>query len=361
MRFSGMISLLALSLPAAANPLSPETIRHVTELLSSPVPQVTCDRSRYCQSLSEAVCKDEKRASPLLEAAWARFPVPDPRIINGKPVVATEPLISQVRAVENDLFTTLPVTRENINELFSETRSSLSTLIASQAQLPAQVREEMVSSLNSATVMMGGQYLDERIASLGRNNPGVPEEEIRRSAHEEYSSFCGDNGLGVNAFRRGSRLVICPGLIYAIADLGATTWPQIANSLSFTMAHEIGHYASKDSFQEIFREMGNCYNTVSGQENFWELRGEETGADFWGTQILARRMQSQGIVNQDAIRMIEQATVGFCEMAADETYPSGRDRIDVTIGRNPVIRESLGCEAPSSEQPVCSLTGAFPR
>ncbi len=361
MKFFGMISLLALALPAAAQKISPETIRNVTEVLASPEPQVNCDRSEYCRSLSGAVCPSGKRASPLLSSAQSRFPSPRPQIVNGKSITPANPRIRQIQEVENDLFSSLPVTRENINELFSETRSALSTLITTQVQIPAQIREQMVTSLNSATVMMGGQYLDERIVSLGQSNPGVSEESIKDSALEEYSAFCGDGGLEVNAFRRGNRLVICPGLIYAIADLGASSWPQIANSLSFTMAHEIGHYASKDSFQDIFGQMGSCYNSVSGQPNFWELRGEETGADFWGTQIMAQRMRAQGIVNNDALRMIEQATVGFCEMDEDETYPSGRNRIDVTIGRNPVIRESLGCEAPTSQQPVCGLTGAFPR
>jgi len=354
------ITLLIFSPSAFANPIPIDTLNEVSELLSNPSPQAHCGPEVYCRDLAEAVCNVPKEQRPLSMSARERFPAPPMIEANGKRITDIPATLAHIRSVEDDAFSTLPVTRENLDQLFEETKSSLQNIIRSQVQLSDEVKNQMITNLSGASFMMGSQYLNERIESLTASNPDSPRENIVNSAINEFKDFCSEGGLQVNAFRRGSRLVFCPGLLYAIADSGATSWQKMANALSFTMAHEVGHTISSTSFSDLYSDMGNCYNEISGQRDFWNLRGEETGADFWGIQILSERMRTQGLTNGDALQTIRQATVDFCHMDEDEIYPSGRARINLSFSRNPVIRESLGCDAPSSEAPMCTLRGTFP-
>ena len=348
----GLIGILIVANGAFAQTVSNEAIRNIGEVLSDPTPRADCGPEVYCRDLSEAVCNVPKSATPLMNNAYTRFPEPE--------TSSDAATMERIRNIENDAFSTLPVTRENLVGLFEETKSSLERIIQAQQQLSQETRAHMTSQLSTSSFMMGSQYLEERIASLSRNNPDAPREDIVRSALDEFESFCADGGLQVNAFRRGSRLVFCPGLLYAVADAGANDWQKMANALSFTMAHEVGHTISSTAYPGTYRNMGACYNRISDQRQFWRTRGEETAADFWGTQVFSERLRSQGITNGGALEAIRQATVDFCFMNEDETYPSGRARINLTLSRNPVMRTALGCDDPTLAAPMCSLQGEFP-
>lgn len=306
-----------------------------------------------CQSLSTAVCaiRNPQVGLRALQARAASYPT----IPFNK---GTLPSLEALERVEREVFETSLVKQDDLVGLFNEVRTSMLEMIARNSDLSAQQRADMREKILTVQFMSGSEYVRHRESHL---NPNETAEQARVKGLRNYNDNCG-NGTLVSAYNQLDKVVLCPGLIQSLQDFGPRSKREMLNSLSFTIGHELAHSidATPDRFPEPYERMRGCYNQLQGGSGQFETRGPEITADFWGSQIFSERLRADNITGQEAIRALALATDDFCTFPEDETYPSGVARIDLTIGRDPRVRESLGCGAPTNEAPVCTLAGSIP-
>lgn len=306
-----------------------------------------------CVSLSGAVCaiKNPQTGLNLLRSRAANYPT----IPFNK---STLPSLEAIERVEREVFETSLVKQEDLTALFSEVRTSMLTMISQNTDLTPAQRGEMRVKIEGVQFMSGSEYVRHREANL---NPNETAEQARVKGLRNYSENCG-NGTQVSAYNQLDKVVLCPGLIQSLMDFGPRSKREMLNSLAFTLGHELAHSidATPDRFPEPYERMKSCYNHLRGGSGQFETRGPEISADFWGAQIFSERLRADNITGSEAIRALALATDEFCSFNEDEVYPSGSARLDLTIGRDPHVRQALGCGAPTHEAPVCTIAGTIP-
>lgn len=298
-----------------------------------------------CRSLSSAVCRIKNPQTSLraLQKRTADYPT----IQFGNLIL---PSLDTIERVENEVFEASIVKKDDLSQLFNEVKTSMKTVINRNAELNSEQRSQMIAKIEKVQFMSGSEYVRMREGDEARNK-GI----------RNYHDKCG-NGSIVSAFNQMDKIVLCPGLIQSLMDFSPRSKREVLNSLAFTIGHELAHSidATADRFPEPYERMKSCYNQLQGGSGQFETRGPEISADYWGSQIFAERLRIDDVTGSEAIRALALATDDFCTFNEDEAYPSGHARLDLTIGRDPSIRQSLGCEAPTPEAPVCTMAGAIP-
>ncbi len=174
---------------------------------------------------------------------------------------------------------------------------------------------------------------------------------------------CGPEGMADGAFAIPSigEVVVCPGILFGAAGKGGS----LTNHLIHVVAHEMGHHCGADhvpgsptgfgAFKPIYRAMEQCYrdNFTVSEEKFGEI-----AADTWGVEAVAAQLRGKS--KTEAIQLLADAFAPLCNTQGSPEHPSGNFRINATLGRNPRIREAIGCDGPTSERPACTLKGAEP-
>jgi hypothetical protein len=189
---------------------------------------------------------------------------------------------------------------------------------------------------------------------------------------------CGKSGLRDNAFQPpGSHfLVICPGMMmYSRMNASVPAYAQdMFPTLAWVFAHETGHMADVGSFPNELKAFQSCVDDEFGKTGQLEgLRGlspgspeysaklesymEEITADTWANEVTAR-LVAQTSNRAQALGFVKATLVNLCRSQDDtKRHPSGEFRMSVLLGRNPRLRQALGCAPLASETPFCSWEG----
>lgn len=181
---------------------------------------------------------------------------------------------------------------------------------------------------------------------------------------EAFVSNCGPDGMGDGAFASPSEgeVVICPGIIFGAAGKGG----DLVTHLTHVIAHEMGHHCGADkvpgsatgfgAFKPLYGNMERCYS--GSYPALDKSKYGEVAADTWGVEAVA--VQLRGKSPSEALAFLKNAMSPLCSTAGSEEHPPGSFRLNITLGRNPRIREALACSAPTSERPACTLGGTEP-
>lgn len=306
-----------------------------------------------CRSLSSAVCGIRNPQTTLRELQTRTSTYPTVQF-NGQ----TLPSLETVERIEREVFETSLVKQVDLVQLFSEVKISMRNAINSNTDLTAEQRGQMLAKIETVQFMSGSEYVRHRERNL---NPNETAEQARLKGLRNFNDNCG-NGSEVSAYNQLDKVVLCPGLIQSLMDFSPRSKREVLNSLAFTVGHELAHSidATQDRFPQPYERMRSCYNSLQGGTGQFETRGPEITADFWGSQVFAERLRADNVTGTEAVRALALATDDFCTFNEDSAYPSGQARLDLTIGRDPSIRQSLGCEPPSNEAPVCTIAGSVP-
>lgn len=353
--------MILIFLSASANAQEKQKLNDIIKVLENPAKSLNdpiCEEknntvANSCVSLSGAVCaiRNPQAGLNALRTRAANYPV----IPFNK---MTLPTLEAIKLVERDVFEKSLVKPDDLSNLFSEVRTSMLAMIAQNSDLTSQQRADMRAKIETVQFMSGSQYVRHREANL---NPNETTKQARLKGLRNYSENCG-NGTQVSAYNQMDKVVLCPGLIQSLMDFGPRSKREMLNSLAFTLGHELAHSidATQDRFPQPYERMKSCYNQLQGGTGQFESRGPEITADYWGSQILSERLRADNITGSEAIRALALATDEFCSFNEDQVYPSGIARLDLTIGRDPHVRQALGCGAPTNEAPVCTIAGAVP-
>lgn len=180
------------------------------------------------------------------------------------------------------------------------------------------------------------------------------------SSIKEFVEGCGPDGMTVSAFALPgtNEMVVCPGLLLSSASQG-----ELVDSLIHVAAHEWGHDLHIPK-RARFARMEQCLMTEFKKKGLQPKQVEESVADTIGAEAVAERVKGKSAA--ETLKILRQSTNILCftsgkdrDGGADE-HPPGAFRINFLIGRNPGIREALGCGAPSEQEPVCLVQGRVP-
>ncbi len=344
--------------------------------LTTPIVDEECsaDAPLQCREPVTAVCNIQKPENriPQIDAAIKRRFFPRE---HRTPQARLNAYIGAAREAENQVYSQSPVTRDDVQGLFDNLRTNLRGLIAQNPNIPQNQRQRMYDQLGAVQFYVSGpEYMASELARRRTENPTSPDNEQIENTTNGYSGFC-EQGMGINALNRGNKIHLCPGMIQSLIDRRSTR-EEMMNALAFTIGHELSHSIGPNNFPDLYKTMGECYGRLNNDPHYWNgrpridtpdaqsghnhnhhSRAEEIVADYWGTQLLAQRMASQGVTGESALRTIAHATDDFCNNDHGPGYATGNDRIGQTVVRNPTIREALGC----GSQPArtsCSMAGA---
>ncbi len=181
---------------------------------------------------------------------------------------------------------------------------------------------------------------------------------------QAFVENCGPDGMGDGAFAIPSEkeVVICPGIIFGGLGKGG----DLISHLTHVIAHEMGHHVGADKvpdsstgfgvFKPLYKNMEQCYR--DSYKGLDQSKMGEVAADNWGVEALA--VQLRGKSPAESLDFLRNALAPLCGTAGSPDHPPGSFRINVTLGRNPRIREILGCTPPSAERPACTIGGTEP-
>ena len=172
------------------------------------------------------------------------------------------------------------------------------------------------------------------------------------------------------------KIVLCPGLILAArADPSMPASRQdMFSGTVWTLAHESGHSIDFGGFPAQHQALLSCvqdqyirtgvlagFAGVSEGSPEWtaKIEGhmEEIAADNWANETLAGLIEAQPN-HEQAFALLRDSAIGLCGYRDDGVrYGSDQFRIGMLMGRNPRIRQALGCAPLTSAQSVCVFEG----
>lgn len=147
---------------------------------------------------------------------------------------------------------------------------------------------------------------------------------------------CGDHLLVDDAWvtKDATRITLCPGflLVSAAASGGLGDLEALRASISFLIAHEIGHVIAGP--------------TVGDDE----ARAAEVEADGWAAEILAARLAS--LPDRAAREVFLRRSVDpICAPEGDATHAPGSERVALVVARDPRVAAVLLCEPDAIRRP----------
>lgn len=335
-------------------------LENPAKVLNEPCAEVPNAATPWCQNLSASSCAVKKTNDQLAtvdQDLFDRFAPPD----SAADAVKVAAQMRIIAASEAELEARTKISNADLVKLIGEVRTSMMRMLTT-SNIPAKTQEQMRQTLSSITFRSGIQYIEKSKQTFKAANPEMSDIDLQVNAMSEWVEFCGETGMNENAFYsyEHESMVLCPGLIQSVSEYGRSK-QEVLNGLSFTIGHEIAHSVDSNEQPKIYDKMRDCHIANAGVPNFpWDDQEGEVTADFWGAQVLGERLTAQGITGQDAVANIALAMDGLCDDAADEHHPSGVFRIDNILSRDPQLRNTLSCEAPTADKPFCSLEGAQP-
>lgn len=239
-----------------------------------------------------------------------------------------------------------------------------------------QTLETIAQSLTSAISKnpdLSGQVSDSRSISFTKNRFITAPDLNNPALVAAFVEVCGPDGLIPNAAYEGTLgvVIICPGIILSSkAGSGSTL-----SGLAHVCAHELGH--SIDNLRRPgYAAIRACYASLKPQDiagvPLPNVNNRETMAeiiaDEYAGQATAEILQNQNLKGDRALDFIKSSAKILCassgERHAGESggapHPDARFRINFILGRNPAIRDALGCARPTDETPACTIKGRIP-
>lgn len=263
---------------------------------------------------------------------------------------------SAIRAAHQQVMNRAPVRWEEISQHYISTRTSLMRAVTDQPGIPENTRNQMVSKITNMKIIDSDIYFSE---GLSRNSQGNLTN-TQNALMLNFVQKCGETGMNENMFIDGDSIVVCPGALFQGIDSGALSSEDYLNSLTFMIAHESSKAISSSQFPDVYRTMSTCIADVMGSPSYWQQKGDELSADYWSTRVLSQRLALTGVSNNYAVAALFQNFGRMCGQDQGMAAPSTTDMLNLIVGRNPVMREVLGCLAPTTEKPVCGLMGKQP-
>lgn len=333
---------------------------------------IACDNNdpyapAYCKDLYGYICSVKKTDDGLntldrsiTNSHWRNLPQ------NCSPKQFNDMVNATHGISEESVYTTTGVTRDEIRNTLSDTKTALKQFITSSPLINQTNKSAMAAAIDMVNLRYGKEYVDRLVAHAKTQNPNVPEENIRVQANQMYMAACGNNGLEVNAFYEGGSIVLCPGLMISLKDYGANK-NEMLSALRFTLGHEMGHAIDTDEFGDVYQSMKGCYEKVSGNSNIWQNdMAAEITADYWGAIALtSSHLRNTSALNPNQpdvnAKIVALSVDGFCTNppSANEPHPEGAFRVNQSIGKHPYVARALNCSPATAESPYCSLMGAY--
>lgn len=321
----------------------------------------------WCRNLYKSVCKVKKTSNKL--ASLQQKVVSD--IFSKVPKNADkktnyDAVERGMKFAEDAVYSQGKVSRKDVSDLVTETKTAISRLISSNRTIPHEFKKPMIEQIEKVRFMTGTEYLEDLINWAQKHEPRRAREEHRQGALDLYASACGISGLEVNAFYEEGNLILCPGLIYSLEDYNPKSKQEVLTALSFTIGHELTHSIDYGNIPPIYSNLKACYEDVMKDKTiFHDERGNEVTADFWGSLVFAQKLKDQNVKGTDAVRAVALATDGFCSPVdpkqAPTAHPEGEFRVNMTLARTHELRKILGCDDLTKAFPGCTLEGALPK
>lgn len=366
---SSILVLSSITTAVVADGTHSHAIRKGITALSSPI-NVTVDCSdpnapEWCKDLYKAACEIKKTSdkkgqlSQVIEQrTYDKLPKsPMKQQVNDAAEAA-------IKLADDIVYKQGKVVRKDVIDTFMDTKTTLYQVITSNNFLSPSKKKELTGIIEKVKLRTGFEYVDELVKWGMKQDPSKPLEDARREAMEAYMSSCGHTGLDVNAFYHSGNIILCPGLVFSLEDYNSKGKQDILNALSFTIGHEIGHAFDYTDQPGMYGKLRSCYETITQNKELFRTEiGNEIVGDYWGTLVLAQRLKNQKVNGADTVRTVGMAIDGFCappenpDRPRPPAHPESNFRVNMTIARAPMMRESLGCDAPSPENPTCWLDG----
>lgn len=189
---------------------------------------------------------------------------------------------------------------------------------------------------------------------------------------DDFLSYCGSDGLATGGFNSRKLIAMCPGHFTELQE---------TEGFLRTLLHEFGHSIDGDIFPAAHRAFEDCIKNIG---NF-QLGSEqdERQAEVNAAETAARSVRGKS--PQEALGTIARFVGRYCpnvgggkvaleatksvEKRTDEVFtPGGQPRhfgtdlmLQVLWGRNPDLRETMGCPRASANLPTCSMQGKVSR
>lgn len=325
---------------------------------------MNCDQNPtapWCQDLYKAVCALKKSESKLKELngqieAQTYMSLPPNASQKAKNDAAAKAIQMADTMAYKEGVTLL---RDEVRKLMDPAKWNVINLFNGNNYPSPEKQKQMAQIVLSVKLKTGGEYVAGLMEYGRKQAPNMPVEVLREQALTMYTSTCGKNGLEVNAFYENGDLVLCPGLVYSLADYKANA-EEIKAAIIFTMSHEITHSIDYVEMPDVYDKMKSCYEKTTKNPNiFQEDMAAEITADYYGAYSLAKYLNDRNISGTQAVRIIALATDGFCSAitSSDDHHPSGEFRVNQSIAKTPLMRKVLGCSDPSKNDPSCALKG----
>lgn len=368
-----LMSLFLISLAEAHD--NHRVYRNAFRVIQDPAAAVNeeCDQNEQgspgrCESLSTAICSIQKTAATTVDSydqdLINRFTALPP---NSTDLQISRAYLQAVTAAENETATRTGISRDDLNSLMGELRTSMISMISS-SPIPPERQTEMKDIVSGIRMVNARELVELEKQRIKSENPQMSDEDVEIDAILGYTETCGTQGMSQNAFYDppSNTVIFCPGLIQSASEYGRSE-AEVLNGLAFTVTHELAHSIDGYIFNgtpdnidpAVYDQMKACYLNETPSLP-WIAQQGEIVADYWGSRVLAERLRSQGVLGEETVANLALAMDGMCGLPGDTDHPDTNFRIDNILARDPQIRAQLECDPPTVERPFCGLSGAQP-
>lgn len=354
--------LVLLFIPLSVFAQDREQLQDAFNVLSNPQGSIlqSCEATKepaFCIKLSDKICEMKKPKDNFkkfsdevhkhhLDKQWTYVRQGKASMVSNERDAAQR---EAIKDVEKRIKKDTGVGDAELEKLFTDSMKSLMDTLKGTS-LPADHKEKMIKELGRVKFMTSSTFIDKRIEEVKAALPTISDESARGAALRRYSAICSEIGMKVQANYEEAtgEVILCPGLIQSVGDYGGSK-ADILTALSYTMAHEIGHAIDSGFSDESYNDFEACQEENTSVPNYsWQAKGREISADFWGVDVYRKRIAAEGISGQYAVKNIAMASVNYCNEGG-YNHPDGKSRIDEYFGRQPEIRELLGCKQPATK------------
>lgn len=357
-------------------------------LLRKPAPRKPESQNLFCQDPYRALCeysggpqrrqrlnqKTQEQNRQIYRTAMDRLkqqlgpsfiPVKIFQLTDEKPLLNTPKTVlnknykDYLRALFADLYARVepPREMERIREAFLHAIDAQKGFgpgaeweVSEKNKMKNKVRE--IQYITSAEALIRLAQYDETRAREGKWDPNLL---------SDFQAHCGYHGLAANSFYNHTvnAVILCPGLLSRAMDDSAPTdyGDPIQHQGTFLwqiVGHETGHAVGNESFP-IYGKLHACQRELFGAN---PQSSAENESDYWGAWVVAGLIRNAGS-KEAAIGPLRGAAEPYCDLDSEKnhTHLLGKDRIQMSLGRNESILLNQNCAPPGPQNPVCTLEG----